>query len=88
MWARIAESLRVRNASGNSSHGSATQKAICARGVKVFELCYERLHHPRQTDGRLTRRTSLDRGGQRTFTFWRQICQAGSMEWQKNSLKN
>jgi hypothetical protein len=45
--------------------------AICARGGKAFELYYERLHYPPQTEGGLTRRTSLDRGGQRTFVFWR-----------------
>jgi hypothetical protein len=31
------------------------------------------LHHPRQTEGGLTAWTSLDRGGQRTFVFWRHL---------------
>jgi hypothetical protein len=68
--------------------GLPRRAAICARGGKAFELYYVRLHHPRQTKGGLARRTSLDRGGQRTFVFWRQICQTGSREWRKNSLKN
>jgi hypothetical protein len=82
-------------ASDNIYKGSATQKAgcprraaICARGGKAFELYYVGLHHPRQTEGGLTRRTSLDRGLQRTFVFWRQIRQTGSTEWRNNSLKN
>jgi hypothetical protein len=73
---------------GHTENGLPRRAAICARGGKAFELCYVRLHHPRQTERGLTRRTSLDRGGQRTFVFWKQIFQAGSTEWRKNSLKN
>ena len=47
--------------------GQPRRAAICARGGKTFELYYVRLHLPRQTEGGLTRRTSRDRGGQRTF---------------------
>jgi len=73
---------------GHTESGLPRRAAICARGEKAFELYYARLHHPRQTESGLTRWTSLDSGGQRTFVFWRQICQAGSTEWRKNSLKN
>jgi len=66
---------------------AAAAAAICARGGKAFKLHYVRLHHPHQREDGMTRRTSLDRGGQRTFVFWRQICQACSTEWRKNSLK-
>jgi len=74
--------------SGHTESRLPRRAAIFARGGKAFELYYVRLHHPRQTEGGLTRRTRLDRGGQWTFVFWRQVCQAGSTEWRKNSLKN
>jgi hypothetical protein len=74
--------------SGHTESGLLRRVAICARGGKDFELYYVRLHHPRQTEGGLTRRTSLDGGGQRTVVYCRQIFQAGSREWRKNSLKN
>jgi len=52
-------------------NGSAVQTAgSCALGGTALELYYIILHHLRQTDGGLTRRTTLDRGGQRTFVFW------------------
>jgi hypothetical protein len=69
---------------GHTERGQPRRAAICARGEKAFELYYVQLHLPRQTEGGLTRRTSLDRGGQRTFVFWGQIFQAGSREWRKN----
>ena len=54
---------------GHTESGLPRRAAICARGGKVFELYYVTLHHPRQTEGELTRRTSLDRGGQRNLCF-------------------
>ena len=54
----------------HTESGLPRRAAICARGGKAFELYYVRLHHPRQAEGGLTRRTSLDRGGQQTFVFW------------------
>jgi hypothetical protein len=72
----------------HTESGLPRRAAICARGGMAFELYYVRRHHPRQTEGGLTRRTNLDRGGQRTFVFYRQICRVGSTEWRKNSLKN
>jgi hypothetical protein len=71
----------------HTESGLPRRAVICACGGKAFELYYVRLHHRRQTEGGLTRRTGLDRGGQRTFVFWGQICQVGSTEWRKNSVK-
>ena len=73
---------------GHTESRLPQRAAICARSRKALELYYVRVHHPRQTEGGLMRRTSLDHGGQPTFVFWRQIWQAGSTEWRKNSLKN
>jgi hypothetical protein len=81
-------SLLTHYGFGHTESGLPRRAAICARGGKAFELYYVRLHHPRQTEGGLTRRTSVERGGQRTFVFRRQIYQAGSTDWRKNSLKN
>jgi hypothetical protein len=73
---------------GHTERRLPWRAAICACGGKAFELHYIRLHQPHQTEGGLTRRTSLDRSGQWSVVLWRQIFQAGSREWRKNSLKN
>jgi len=52
---------------GHTESGLPRQAAICARDGKAFELYYVRLHHPPQTEGGLTWRTSLDCGGQQIF---------------------
>ena len=44
---------------GHTESGLPLRAAICACGGKAFELYYVRLHHPRQTEGGLTRRTGL-----------------------------
>jgi hypothetical protein len=68
--------------------GLPWRAAICACGGKAFEMYYIRLHHPRQTEGGLTQRTSLERGRQQTFVFWGQICQAGSKKrWEEFTEK-
>ena len=71
----------------HTESGLPRRAAICAHGGKALELRYVRLYHPRQTEGGLTRRTSLDRGGQRIFLFWREICLAGSTEWRRNLME-
>jgi hypothetical protein len=58
---------------GHTESGLPRRAAICARCREAFELHYVRLYLPRQTEGGLTRWTSLDRGGQRTFVFWRHL---------------
>jgi hypothetical protein len=73
--------------SGHTENEMPRRTAICARGGKDFELYCGRLHHPRQTEGELTRRTSLVRGGQRRVVYCLQICLAVSREWRKYSLK-
>jgi hypothetical protein len=59
----------AKSAVGHTESGLPRRAAICARGGNAFELYCVRMHHPRQTEGGLTRRTSLDRGGQRTVFF-------------------
>ena len=81
---------------GHTESGLPRRAAICARGGKAFELYYVRLHHPRQTEGGLTRRTSLDRGGQRAagsghlysgdrFARWA-VRNGGRIHWKINPL--
>ena len=58
---------------GHTESGLPLRAAICAHGGKPFKMYYVRLHHPRQTEGGLTQRTILERGGQGTFVFSREI---------------
>jgi len=53
------------------TRAAAAGSDLCPQ--REVELYYVRLHHPHQTGGGLTWRTSRDRGGQQTFVFWRQI---------------
>jgi hypothetical protein len=72
--------------SGHTESELPRRTVICARGRKDFELYCVRLHHPRQTEGKLTRRTSLVRSRQRRVVYCLQICRVVSREWRKNSL--
>jgi hypothetical protein len=62
----------IINVRPHRKRAAAAGSNLCPRR-EGFELYYVRLHHPRQIEGGLKRRTSLDRGRQRTFVFWRHL---------------